>query len=94
MLPLDADGNFGENKCHPRPFDIVAAVNPGAGPLWREFLRRSRDVGTASKLAGGLAPMKTDLMPHACAPSAVRISVLKPHFFTESGVVRAKEARR
>ncbi len=38
--------------------------------------------------------MKTDLMPNACALSAVRIFVSKPHFFSEPGVVRAKEARR
>ncbi|MCY1184710.1 hypothetical protein D9M73_254290 [compost metagenome] len=69
-------------------------MNTGAGPLWREFLRRSRDVGTASKLAGGLATMKTDLMPDACALSAVRVFVSKPHFFCEPGVVRSKEARR
>ena len=38
--------------------------------------------------------MKTDLMPNACAISAVRVFVSKPHFFSEPGVVRAKEVRR
>jgi hypothetical protein len=36
-LPLDAARNFGENDGYPRPWTSVAAVNLGAGPLWREF---------------------------------------------------------
>jgi hypothetical protein len=47
-LHLDAEGNFGENSPTRGPLTSFAAANPGAGPLWREFLRRSRDVGTAS----------------------------------------------
>jgi hypothetical protein len=65
-------------------------INTGAGPLWREFLRRSRDVGTACKEPADFQSMKKLPMPFAHARSGMPRSSTTPTFKND---VRAKEVR-
>ncbi|WP_210263367.1 hypothetical protein, partial [Rhizobium sp. SEMIA 4085] len=81
-----------QNDAHGCPpcKSIGCRTNTGAGPLWREFLRRSRDVGTACKQPADFHSMKKLTMPHAHIPYDM------PHFSLTSSFkndVRIKEVR-
>jgi hypothetical protein len=65
-------------------------MNTGAGPLWREFLRRSRDVGTACRKPADFQSMNKLTMPFAHARSGMPRSSTTPNVKND---VRTKEVR-